>query len=218
MNTLTHRPRLALLAVLAIWCLLAVACSEDTEYKQSFSFPVKANMEAASYVDSSGTEVMVTVGETASTDLTSAPLVFNVAVDMATPNPDLKAAADAGELESMTVDQILFTVNTNTSTVATQPIDLYLVPAGVTTLPEDRGGDGDDTPVLIGTIPPIAAGEMGSGQVALYPENFIAAEKHVFDLMFNVISETGLSVASGEPVPGGELDVTVDVNMTIATQ
>lgn len=215
----TTRTRAASLFIgLTLLTASAMGCSEDTEYKQAFAFPVTANLANAEYINAAGEDVSTSVGEAATEDLTSKPLLFNVSVDMETPNPDLAAAAQGSELDSLTIDQILYTVTNNSADVATQPMDLYLVPEGVTTLPEDRGGSGEDAPVLMGTIPSIPAGEQTSGEVILYPENFAAAQMHVFDLKFNVISETGLAVATGDPVPGGQIEATVDVQMTITTK
>lgn len=127
-------------------------------------------------------------------------------VNLLTDRPELKSINDQPVI-SVTVDSVKYQVTSNTLTVDTPELQIYIAPMSVME-------PGDPEAKLIGTVPPIAAGET----VAAADIEFTAAGKaelvkimSSFKTPFNVIVGSQLLVQSGQAIPTGKLDAVIQI-------
>jgi hypothetical protein len=128
------------------------------------------------------------------------------AVVSVTQSTTMDLGREAPELGGVTgsvdinVDRINYAVTTNTLNVDIPEIRIYLAPMGVMD-PEDSDA------MLFGTVPPVPAGQMASGQVRLEGNSGTVFKHFTRDLSmpFNFIAATTVTVASGAGVPSGRV-------------
>jgi hypothetical protein len=107
---------------------------------------------------------------------------------------------------SVTVDAVAFEIEENTMNVGTPSLNVFIAPEGVTDA-------GDPLAEQIGTILPIAAGFVGSGQVDITTTGELTLERYMSDFRTPfVIIVTGVAdIEAGQPVPSGMLQGVVTV-------
>ena len=127
-------------------------------------------------------------------------------VDLLTEQPELKTI-NQQPIIHVTIDSLTYAVTSNTLNVATPALTIYVAPIAVTD-PKDPSAK------AIGTIAAIPAGQT----VAQTPITYTADGKQtLIDTMgsyqtpFNVIVGGTVELHSGDPVPSGKLDGTVQI-------
>ena len=194
----THSYRYA--ALFFALFILTTGCSEDTEYKQSFQITIPITFD--DFTDPAGT--VATVNETISPSI-------GVNVDMRTDNPQLVAAADGGDLDELVINEISYTVTSNSASIDIPALDIAVGPADI------KDFNSEDA-VLIGSIPPIPAGGTTSGTLTLYPENNSFARAFIFSLYFGLVTHTELSVIAGENIPEGAVNIELNFQLTMLSE
>lgn len=128
-------------------------------------------------------------------------------VDLVMEKPELQSINDEPVIK-VTVDSVTYRVTSNSLSVATPEIQVYVAPISV--LRPD-----DPQVKLIGTIPPVPAGSVID---APQPLRFTATGKaELVDIMssfktpFNVLVGSSLRVTAGQVVPTGKLDAVVSI-------
>lgn len=131
-------------------------------------------------------------------------------VNLMMEQPDLKTINDEPVIK-VTIDSVTYRVTSNSLNVATPAINVYV---GATTVlkPNDPANPG----TLIGTIPPIPAGQtLPDPQTLTFTTNgkaelikFMSS----FKTPFNVLVGSSLTVGAGQPVPTGKLEAFVHIN------
>lgn len=128
-------------------------------------------------------------------------------VDLVMEKPELRSIDDEPIIK-VTIDSVTYEVTTNTLNVDTPELAIYVAP--ISALASD-----DPQAKQIGSIPPIAAGEVTSGQQSL--RFTTAGRAELINLMssfktpFNVIIGSALVVTASQPWPTGKLDAVVRI-------
>jgi hypothetical protein len=127
-------------------------------------------------------------------------------VNLVMESPDLKSINDEPVIK-VTVDSVTYEVSSNSLNVATPTISVYVAPPTVLKPGPDA--------TLIGTIPPVPAGQTSNGEQNLVftPDGKAALVKIMtsFKTPFNVLVGSSLLVTSGQPVPMGILQSVVRI-------
>jgi hypothetical protein len=127
-------------------------------------------------------------------------------VDLVSEQPELKSVNDQSVIK-VSIDSVTYRVDSNSLTVATPAIDLYVAPLSVL-------APGDAQAKLIGTIPGVPAG-MTTGDM---PVAFTATGKadlikimSQFKVPFNVLEGSKILVTAGQALPTGKLEAVVNI-------
>lgn len=131
------------------------------------------------------------------------------AVNLVMDKPELKSINDQPAIK-VTIDSVTYEVKTNSLTVATPEITIYVAPISVTSV---KANDASIT--AIGTIDPVAA---GATTTSPQPIKFTARGKAAlvnimssFKTPFNVLVGSSIVVTTGQPIPTGKLDAVVHI-------
>lgn len=128
-------------------------------------------------------------------------------VDLMMEKPELKTINDQPVIK-VTIDSVTYTVDSNNLNVATPEINVYV---GATTVL--RPNDPANPATLIGTIPPIPAGQtITSPQMLMFtPTGKADLVKFMssFKTPFNVLVGSSLLITKGQAVPMGKLEALV---------
>jgi hypothetical protein len=124
-------------------------------------------------------------------------------VDFKKEVPQLASVSDQ-HLANMSFEALNYAVTANTLNVAVPPLQLYLAPGSVTTLPSDQA-------VLFGTVDTIPAGQTPSGSIKKEADADATFARFGSDLSapFNILIGTTIVVPSGTPTPTGRVSVAV---------
>lgn len=129
-------------------------------------------------------------------------------IDLITEHPELKSVNDQ-PLIKVSVDSVTYEITTNTLSVQTPTITVYVAPSSVTSTA------GLDSAQAIGMIDAVDAGVTTSGA---RPLTFTpAGKKALADIMgtfktpFNVLVGSQITVTAGQPLPTGKLDAVVHI-------
>ncbi|HEU4732139.1 MAG TPA: hypothetical protein VFT22_29795 [Kofleriaceae bacterium] len=128
-------------------------------------------------------------------------------VDLLAEKPELKSINDEPVIK-VTIDSVTYEVTRNNLTVDTPELTIYVAPISVVKF------DPSDSQIkAIGTIDPIPAGTVTSGQ---QPIHFTATGKaelinimSTFKTPFNVLVGATINVTAGQAVPSGKLEAVV---------
>lgn len=130
-------------------------------------------------------------------------------IDLVAEKPELKSINDEPVIK-VAIDSVTYEVNTNTLSVDTPELTLYVAPMSVVKVDPN-----DPTIKPIGTIAPVPAGQVTASP---QPIMFTAAGKaelvnimSAFKTPFNVLIGSTIVVKSGQPVPTGKLDAVVHI-------
>jgi hypothetical protein len=126
-------------------------------------------------------------------------------VDLVMEKPELKSINDQPVIK-VTLDSVTYEVTTNSLNVGTPTINVYIAPVTVLKPSSDA--------TLIGTIPPIAAGQTTGPQSLEFTPTGKAALVNImssFKTPFNVLVGSSLLVTGGQPVPTGILESVVRI-------
>ena len=130
-------------------------------------------------------------------------------VDLVAEKPELKSINDEPVIK-VSIDSVTYEVTSNTLNVATPTIDIYVGSTSVVD-PTDPTNPG----TLIGTIPPIPAGQTTSGRQMLMftptGKDELVKIMSTFKTPFNVLVGSSLLVTAGQPVPMGKLESVVHI-------
>lgn len=129
-------------------------------------------------------------------------------VDLVAEKPELKSINDEPVIK-VTIDSVTYEVTQNTLNVATPTINVYVGATSVVN-PTDPANPG----TLIGTIPPIAAGQTSGPQMLMFTPTGKAELIKImstFKTPFNVLVGSSLLVTAGQPVPTGKLTAVVHI-------
>jgi hypothetical protein len=124
-------------------------------------------------------------------------------VDFKKEVPQLASVSNQ-HLANLSFQALNYTVTANTLNVAVPPLQLYLAPGSVTTLPSDQA-------VLFGTVDMIPAGQTPSGSIKKEADADATFARFGADLSapFNILIGTTIVVPSGTPTPTGRVSVAV---------
>jgi hypothetical protein len=124
-------------------------------------------------------------------------------VDFKKEVPQLASVSNQ-HLANLSFEALNYAVTANTLNVAVPPLQLYLAPGSVTTLPSDEA-------VLFGTVDMIPAGQTPSGSITKAADADATFAKFGSDLSapFNILIGTTIVVPSGTPTPTGRVSVAV---------
>jgi|GEM_PF-1616904 len=125
-----------------------------------------------------------------------------VPVDLISQSSEL--AANREKVRRLELTEITVRPTSNTLTSASPPLDLYIGPKGATT--KDQG-------VRIATIPSIPAGSTTAVSATIVAAGIDAAQQHLLTFDFVVIPAGTLSVAAGETVPDGAMDLALTLGV-----
>jgi hypothetical protein len=127
-------------------------------------------------------------------------------IDLVMEKPELKQINDRAIID-VTIDSVTYTVTSNTLTVETPEMRVYVAPSSIM--------DPDDPMAKqIGTIPPVPAmGTVATRDIVFTPDGraLLVDIMSTYKTPFNVIVGSKLVVASGDPVPAGKLDALVKI-------
>ncbi len=128
-------------------------------------------------------------------------------VDLVMEKPELKTINDEPVIK-VAIDSVTYEVTNNTLNVDTPVISVYVAPMSVIK-------STDAMAKLIGTIPPVRAGQTTTGpQPIMFTPTGKADLVNImstFKTPFNVLVGSSLVVKSGQPVPTGKLDAVVHI-------
>ena len=131
------------------------------------------------------------------------------AVNLVMDKPELQSISDQPVIK-VSIDSVTYEVKTNTLTVDTPEITIYIAPISVTSV---KSGDASIKP--IGTIDPVQA---GTTTTSAQPIKFTASGKadlvnimSTFKTPFNVLVGSSIVVTAGQPLPMGKLDAVVHI-------
>ena len=128
-------------------------------------------------------------------------------VDLVMEKPELKSINDEPVIK-VTIDSVTYEVTSNSLNVATPEIKVFVAPMSVVKWTDPQA-------TLIGTIPPIAAGEVTSSPQMLMFTPTGKAElvkiMSTFKTPFNVLVGSSLVVTSGQQMPMGKLESVVNI-------
>ncbi|TMQ07206.1 MAG: hypothetical protein E6J90_13085 [Deltaproteobacteria bacterium] len=149
-----------------------------------------------------------TCNTTKSTCDLSLDVALSQPVNLMMDKPELKSINDEPVIK-VTIDSVTYDVASNSLNVATPVINVYV---GATTVlkPNDPANPG----TLIGTIPPIPAGQTTTGQTLMFtPTGKAELIKFMssFKTPFNVLVGSSLLITAGQPVPTGKLEAVVHI-------
>jgi hypothetical protein len=175
--------------------VLAISCSSDTMCNSA--------VQTACQMGCSG------MCDAARTCDLSLDISLTKKVDLVTEKPELKSINDEPVIK-VTVDSVTYEIPINMLNVATPTISVYVAP--ITVLKPDPT---NPQIKLIGTIPPIPAGQTAtapqmlmftpSGKVELV--NIMST----FKTPFNVLVGSSLLVTAGQKVPTGKLEAVIHI-------
>ncbi len=130
-------------------------------------------------------------------------------VNLVAEKPELKSIDDQPVIK-VTIDSVTYTVTTNELNVATPRLDVYVAPVSVVQAGTDSGA------TLIGSLPPIPAGEVSGSPV---PLEFTASGKaklinvmSSFKTPFNVLVGSSLLITADQRVPSGKLEALIHIS------
>jgi hypothetical protein len=133
-------------------------------------------------------------------------------MEVETPPQMIDLGREAPELSSLSgqtvanisISRINFVVMNNTLNVDLPPVSLYLAPQGVTSTK-------DPQVKKFGTVPSIAAGTSPATDVMLEPnaESTFNSFARNFATPFTFLSSATVTLRSGQPVPQGRIEITV---------
>lgn len=129
-------------------------------------------------------------------------------VDLVTERPELKSINDEPVIK-VTVDSVTYDIPTNLLNVATPTISVYVAPMTV-----QKPDPTNPQIKLIGTIPPIPAGQTTTAQMLMFTPS---GKAELVDIMstfktpFNVLVGSSLLVTAGQNVPAGKLEAVVHI-------
>jgi hypothetical protein len=127
-------------------------------------------------------------------------------VDLQSEQPELKTI-NKQPLIHVTIDSVTYTVITNTLSVPTPQLTIYVAPASVM-------NPGDPSAKAVGTIDPVPAMMTESAREMTYTAE---GKQALIDTMgsymtpFNVLVGGELQVRSGDPLPAGKLEAVVQI-------
>ncbi len=193
MNGSPSRPLLtaAAVAVMALTFVQCDAFSDALDIPISFDhdFNVRADIGAATGA---------AAGQPSPADATYPLTIGAVPVDLISASPDL--AKNRSKVQAIELTQIIVTPTTNSLTSATPPIDLYIGPAGATTVTQA---------IKVATLPAIPAGSSDAAQATIDAAAQDAAQQYLTSFDFTIIPVATLAVSAGETVPGGAVDLNI---------
>lgn len=128
-------------------------------------------------------------------------------VNLLTEKPELQQINDKSVIE-VTIDDVTYTVETNTLNVDTPELAVYVAPVTVMS-------PTDPMAKRIGTIAPVPAGMTitTASKMTFTPDGRanLTATMGNYKTPFNLIVGSTLAVTAGTPVPQGRLDATIKV-------
>jgi len=130
-------------------------------------------------------------------------------VNLVAEKPELKSINDQPVIK-VTIDSVTYRIATNELNVATPQLDVYVAPVSVVLADTESGA------TLIGSIPPIPAGQVSSDPEML---TFTSSGRtqlvnimSSFKTPFNVLVGSSLLITAGQRVPTGKLEAAISVN------
>jgi hypothetical protein len=129
------------------------------------------------------------------------------AIDLVTEKPELKTINDQ-PLIKVAIDRITYTVNSNTLTVTTPEMTVFIAPSTVMS-------SSDPQAKPIGKIPPVPANTAVAATDLQFTEtgkaDLIAAMSN-YKVPFNVIVGSTITVSSATQIPAGKLEAAVQIS------
>jgi hypothetical protein len=111
------------------------------------------------------------------------------------------AQLDGQPLQTVTIDQVAFSVSDNTLNVPSPPLTLSVAPAGVMSI-------GGRDAVVVGRIPALEPGQtVGAQEIELTPigQNVLSERMREYQTPFNLVVGSTVELRAGEQVPSGRL-------------
>lgn len=143
-----------------------------------------------------------------------APLTFSVQVGDVI---DFEAiSTELGELfsdiDSIEILDVEYNIMLNTLTVPVGQLDIFWGPSGAVDVDPAMGT------ILLGTVPPLAVGEMGMGAVSLDAAGNDALSVHLTSAQprIKLFVRTSLDLVPGMPFPEGDIQVQVRLTVRVA--
>ncbi|HLL21009.1 MAG TPA: hypothetical protein VK427_02710 [Kofleriaceae bacterium] len=131
---------------------------------------------------------------------------LHTSINLLMEKPELQRINDRGVVE-VTVDDVLYTIEENTLNVDTPEIGVFVAPSSVM-------DPGDSLAKRIGTISPVAAGDIVEARSMMFTpdgRNHLSAVMGNFKAPFNVIVGSTLTMTGSDPVPEGRLDAVIRI-------
>ncbi len=196
---IAERSSLRFALLIAALTLLSAACGEEEfEFQQSLGFTGTLGLSDVFQAEA---------GEPVPFD-DEASVALGVDFLLTELSPELKPYKDQGLFTQLRFDQIKYEILENTLTTDLEALDVAVGPLGT------KDPDAEAA-VLIATLPRIEAGQLGTGEATILRENAAAASKFIFDLDFASAAGTIITVRQGEPTPGGNLKIKIDMTFTL---
>lgn len=130
-------------------------------------------------------------------------------VNLVAEKPELKSINDQPVIK-VTIDSVTYRIATNELNVATPQLDVYVAPVSVVLADTASGA------TLIGSIPPIPAGQVSSEpEMLAFTSSGRAQLVNImssFKTPFNVLVGSSLLITAGQPVPTGKLEAAISVS------
>lgn len=143
-----------------------------------------------------------------------APQTIEITVGDVIDLDELAGDADQvfNQVDTIEVLSVEYQVQRNTLTIDTTPVDVFWGPAGSVAIDESTG------PRRIGTLPMLAAGETGEGEVSLDAAGSAAFTQHFETVAhrFRFFARTDLDLEPGGAFPDGELEVAIRMRVRIS--
>jgi hypothetical protein len=131
-------------------------------------------------------------------------------VNLVMEKPELNTINDQPVIK-VTIDSVSYEVTSNSLNIATPEIKVYVAAMSVL-----KPNDPSNPATLIGTIPPVPAGQVTSSPQALMftadGKAKLVSMMNAFKTPFNVLVGSSLLVTAGQPVPTGKLESVVHIN------